>query len=99
MQVAIKSPSFEANVAFAERLAEESLELYYPRHDFRYFSRAEFYRDTEVLQDNALYLATESELQDIIHFLESEIDKARSEERRVGKEWRCGGGVGQRSTR
>src|SRR5690625_437382 len=27
MQVAIKSPSFEANVAFAERLAEESLKL------------------------------------------------------------------------
>ena len=79
MQVAIKSPSFEANVAFAERLAEESLKLHYPRHDFRYFNRAEFYRDTEILQDNALYLATESELQDIIHFLESEIDKAREE--------------------
>src|SRR5690625_3150211 len=85
MQVAIKSPSFEANVAFAERLAEESLKLHYPRHDFRYFNRAEFYRDTEILQDNALYLAREGELQDIIHFLGSEIEKSRDDPKRAGK--------------
>ncbi|MCC5940938.1 MAG: MMPL family transporter [Balneolaceae bacterium] len=79
MRVAIKSPDFEANVAFAELLAEESLQLYYPRRDFNFFNRAEFKRDTEVLKDNALYLATTSELQEIIEFLEDEIEIARQE--------------------
>jgi uncharacterized protein len=58
MQVAIKSPDFETNVAFANALARRSLELFYPRHDNHFFNRAEFRRDTEVLKDNALYLAT-----------------------------------------
>lgn len=79
MQVAIKSPDFEANVAMADRLAEESLELYYPRHENYFFSSAEFRRETEVLKDNALYLATESELQEIIDYLEEEIETAREE--------------------
>jgi len=79
MQVAIKSPDFEANVAMADYLVEKSLELYYPRHDNYFFSSAEFRRDTEVLQDNALYLATISELQEITNYLQDEIDKAREE--------------------
>ncbi len=79
MQVAIKSPDFEANVAMADLLAEKSLELYYPRHDAYFFSSAEFRRDTEELQDNALYFATVSELREIIDFLQDEIEKARQE--------------------
>jgi uncharacterized protein len=79
MQVAIKSPDFEANVAMADYLAEKSLELYYPRHEAYFFSSAEFRRDTEELQDNALYFATVSELRDIIDFLEDEIESARQE--------------------
>ncbi len=79
MQVAIKSPDFDANVAMADYLAEKSLELYYPRHENYFFSSAEFRRDTEVLQDNALYLATISELQEITNYLEDEIAKAREE--------------------
>lgn len=79
MKVAIKSPDFEANVEFANKLAEESLELYYPRNGYNFFSHAEFKRNTEVLKDNSLYLATEPELQDIIQFLEDEIDDARAE--------------------
>ena len=79
MKVAIKSPDFEANIAFAELLAERSLELYYPRRDFYYFNRVEFRRETEVLKDNSLYLATKGELEEIIEFLEEEIDKARQE--------------------
>src|SRR5690625_8040423 len=31
MQVAIKSPSFEANVAFAERLSAACVDLHFPR--------------------------------------------------------------------
>ena len=79
MQVAIKSPSFEANVAFADTLAKRALEMYYPRRDFNYFRRAEFRRDTEFLKDNALYLATMNELEEIIDFLEDEIEIARQE--------------------
>ncbi len=79
MQVAIKSPDFEANVAMAEHLADKSLELYYPEHDNYFFSSAEFQRDTEVLKENALYLATVSELREIIDYLEEEIETAREE--------------------
>lgn len=79
MKVAIKSPDFAANVAFAEKLAEESLNLYYPRRNFNYFSRAEFRRETSVLKDNALYLATERELEDIVQYLQNEIETAREE--------------------
>jgi uncharacterized protein len=79
MQVAIKSPDFETNVAFANALAEKSLELFYPRHDAYFFNRAEFRRDTETLKDNALYLATIPELREIIQYLEDEIEKARQE--------------------
>ncbi len=79
MQVAIKSPDFNANVRFAEELVEKSLELYYPRRGFNFFNRAEFRRDTEILKDNALYLATLTELDEIIQFLEDEIEQARQE--------------------
>ncbi len=79
MEVAIKSPSFEANVAFAERLAEEALALNYPRHNAPFFTGAQFRRDTEFLKDNALYLATARELDDIIEYLREEIEIAKEE--------------------
>jgi predicted RND superfamily exporter protein len=79
MKVAIKSPDFDANVRFAEELAERSLELYYPRSDFNFFNRVEFRRETEILKDNALYLATNNELEEVIQFLENEIEIAREE--------------------
>jgi uncharacterized protein len=79
MQVAIRSSSFEANRAFAEDLIEKSLELFDERRNRPFISRVEFRRDTEELRDNALYLATESELLEIIDFLEDEIRSAREE--------------------
>jgi uncharacterized protein len=79
MQVAIKSPDFDANLRVANLLAEESLKLYYPRHENQFFSRAELRRDTEILKDNSLYLATLPELRDIIGYLEDEIEQARQE--------------------
>ncbi|MEX0647982.1 MAG: MMPL family transporter [Balneolaceae bacterium] len=79
MQVAIKSPDFEANIAFAEELARESLDLHYPRLDIPFFKRAEFRRETEILKDNALYLATRPELEEIIDYLETEIEDAKEE--------------------
>lgn len=79
MQVVISSPSFEANKAFAEDLIERSLELYYPRYEDNYFKRAEFRRETEFTRNNALYLASDAELNDIISWLEDEIEQAKEE--------------------
>jgi uncharacterized protein len=79
MQVAIKSPDFEANIALAEKLAEGSLKLFYARHNNTFFNRAELRRDTEILKDNALYMATVPELREIIQYLEDEIETARQE--------------------
>lgn len=79
MQVAIKSPSFEANKAFAEALIPKSLELFYDRYDDFYFKRAEYRKDTEVIKNNALYLASSEELDEIIFWLEDEIYYAKEE--------------------
>lgn len=79
MQVAIKSPSFEANKAFAEALIPRSLDLYYPRYDDYYFKDAEYKKDTEIIKDNALYLASNQELEDIIYWLEDEIYLAKEQ--------------------
>lgn len=79
MQVAIKSPSFEANKAFAEALIPASLDLYYERNEDYYFKRAEFKKDTEFISKNALYLASGQELEDITSWLEDEIQQAKEE--------------------
>lgn len=79
MKVGIKSPSFEANLEFANALMDSSLDMYYPRLGINFFNRAELKRETDVLKDNALYLATISELQQIEDFLQQEIDQAREE--------------------
>ncbi|XWN37975.1 MAG: MMPL family transporter [Balneola sp.] len=79
MQVAIKSPSFEANKRFAEDLIPKTLELFYPRYNDKYFKRAEFRKDTDIIKDNALYLASDEELEEITDWLQEEIDNAREE--------------------
>lgn len=79
MEVAIKSPSFEANVKFANKLAEESLKLHYGRYNGQFFTDAEFRRETDLLKDNALYLATSTELDSIIAYLQDEIQLAKEE--------------------
>lgn len=79
MQVAIKSPSFEANKRFAEELIPKTLELFYPRYNDTYFKRAEYRKDTEILKDNALYLASDQELTDVKEWLEEEIATAKEE--------------------
>ncbi|MGM0589318.1 MAG: efflux RND transporter permease subunit [Bacteroidota bacterium] len=79
MEVAIQSPSFEANKEFARDLIDEALELYDPRTENPFFSRAEFRKETEILKDNALYLATPSELEDIKEYLQDEIEQAKLE--------------------
>ncbi|MEQ9266084.1 MAG: MMPL family transporter [Balneolaceae bacterium] len=77
MQVAIKSPSFEANKAFAEALIPKSLELYYSRYQDNYFKRVEYRKETSVIRDNALFLASNTELDEITEWLELEIEDAK----------------------
>lgn len=79
VEVAIKSPSFEANRDFAEDLIDKSLELYDENGDRPYFKRAEFRKETEVLQNNALYFATNEELDEITTYLEDEIQRGKEE--------------------
>lgn len=79
MQVAINSPSFEANKKFAEDLIPKTLDLFYPRYDDKFFKGAEFRKDTEIIKDNALYLASDEELDEITEWLQEEIETAREE--------------------
>lgn len=77
MDVAIGSPDFEANKRFAEALIAKSLELYDPRSGAPFFSRVEYRKETELLRDYALYLATDNELDELIYYLEDEIESAK----------------------
>ncbi|MGM0547051.1 MAG: efflux RND transporter permease subunit [Bacteroidota bacterium] len=79
MEVAVKSPSFEDNKRFIEDLTRQSLKLYDEESDRYFFKRAEFRKETDFLEDNALYFATSDELSDIKSYLESEIQKAKEE--------------------
>ena len=79
VQVAINSPSFEANKEFAEYIIPKMMDLYDERTEAPFFDTYEFTRETEVLKDNALYLASNQELYDIIYYLEDEIERARLE--------------------
>lgn len=79
MDVAIGSPDFSKNLAFAYDLIEKSLELTDPRTGNLYFNRVEFRKDTEILRDYALYLATDDELDELVWYLEDEIENAKIE--------------------
>ena len=75
--VAIVSPSFEANKAFAEALIPRALELQGENYEEPYFTRVAYHRDTEFLENNALYLATPQELNRLEGYLRDEIDQAK----------------------
>lgn len=79
MQVVIQSPDFEANKAFAETLIPASLNLIYTRNNDRFFERVEYTKDTEFIQDNALYFASDQELEDLTTYLLEEIQTAKEE--------------------
>jgi predicted RND superfamily exporter protein len=79
MEVAVKSPSFEDNKRFINDLTRESLKLYDEGSEDYFFKRAEFKKDTDFLEDNALYFATHNELDDIKAYLRDEIQKAKED--------------------
>ena len=79
MEVAVKSSSFEDNKHFIEDLIRESLKLYDSEADRYFFKRAQFRKETEFLENNALYFATPNELEDIKSYLREEIQTAKED--------------------
>ena len=79
VDVAIESPSFAANVRFADAMIGEVMALRDPETGDLYFSRVDFRRDTAFMEANALYFATESELDALEVYLEDQIFQARLE--------------------
>jgi hypothetical protein len=75
--VGIVSPSFEANKQFAEALIPRALELTGEGYDEPYLTRVEYRRDVEFLKDNALYFASDQELQTVEQFLDGQIQEAK----------------------
>ena len=76
--VAISSPDFAANRAFAETLISAAMKLQSPGGD-PYFSRCEYRRDTGFLERNALYFATGEELDVLEEYLDVRLARARLE--------------------
>jgi predicted RND superfamily exporter protein len=79
VSVGITSPSFEANIAFAETLVPRALELRDAETGEVFLSRVDFRRDVSFLEDNALYFATEEELERLHEYLIEEIEEAKLE--------------------
>lgn len=79
LQVAIRSPRFEANVRFADSLIARVLPLRDERLGQPVFKRAEFRRDTDLIRRNALWVATEQELDEIIDILQEEVRQAKEQ--------------------
>ena len=77
--VAIESPSFEANKAFAEALIPQILALENAEGGGKVFQRVEYRKETAFLKQNALYFATPAELDLLEEWLEEKIVEARLE--------------------
>lgn len=75
--IAIESPSFDANRAFAEALIPRILELPSRDGDEAVFQRVEYRKETEFLKRNALYFATPAELDLLETWLEDKIVESR----------------------
>ncbi|HMB89715.1 MAG TPA: MMPL family transporter, partial [Rhodothermales bacterium] len=79
VDLAIQSPSFEDNKRFAEALIPRALEFQGEGRSEPYFTRVDFYHDTEFLKDNALYFASTQELQELETYLTDQIEEAKLE--------------------
>lgn len=75
----IESSSFETNKEFAERLIPEAMKLRNRIDGEPYFNRVEYRKEISFLQNNALYFATDEELNSLEEFLDDKIEEARLE--------------------
>ncbi|MGB3544509.1 efflux RND transporter permease subunit [Rubrivirga sp.] len=78
VDVAIASPSFEANRRYAEALIEDALAMERPDGEGPYFTRVDFRRDIRFISENALYFATLEELDRLEQFLRGQAQEVRS---------------------
>ena len=76
--VGVVSPSFEANKRFAEDLIDRAMDLKQPDGD-PYFTRVEYKREIDFLENNALYFASDTELRQVEQFLDEKIQEAKQE--------------------
>jgi uncharacterized protein len=74
--VGIASPSFAANQAFAEAFIPQAMALRGP-HGGPLFARYDYRQDTTFLAENALYFATDAELDELERLLREEAEAAR----------------------
>jgi uncharacterized protein len=77
--VVIESSSFDTNLKYAETLIPRAMQLQNPSDRSPYFLRYEFRKETGFLESNALYFATDDELDLLENFLDDEIENARLE--------------------
>ena len=77
VDVAIYSPSFADNLAYAEVFVREMMDLADEQGD-DYFTRVDFKRDIRFISENALYFATFDELDRLETFLRGQAQQVRS---------------------
>lgn len=77
VDVAIASPSFRSNTAFADDFVPAMMALERPEGG-EYFTRVEYRRDIEFVTENALYFATFDELERLERFLREQAQEVRS---------------------
>ncbi|MEO0556774.1 MAG: MMPL family transporter [Bacteroidota bacterium] len=77
VDVAIRSPAFETNLAFAEDFVEEMMALEAPSGE-AYFNRYDLKRDVRFVSENALYFATFEELDRLERFLRGQAQEVRN---------------------
>ena len=77
VDVAVESPSFEANRAWAEEFLARAIDLRCGGTPC--FERVEYRRDAAFLERNALYFATDGELDRLEDYLDERIEEARLE--------------------
>lgn len=76
--VIIESPSFDANRAFAETLIPEALDLKPEPSEEPYLVRVEYRKEVAFLQENALYFATDRELEALETYLQRQWMRTQS---------------------
>ncbi len=77
VDLAIESPSFTSNLAFAEALVPRAMALRDSLTGQPLFLREELRRDTGFMADNGLYFATDEELNTLTAWLEDQITEAK----------------------
>ena len=78
VDIAVQSPSFAANRAYAQALVPALMGLEQPDDGGPFFARADFRRDVRFISENALYFATFEELDRLEGFLRGQAQQVRS---------------------